>query len=150
MTDRWTIDPAQAEAAIERLRAAKRILMPTHQNVDADGLGTPLALKHALKHFGVQADVLLSDMAPPATGHGATDHLRSMALAEAGLALADDLLRPGGAFLVKLLQGGGEVGYERALRAKFDAVRRMKPSASRSESREIYLLGTGFRGPSVR
>jgi phosphoesterase RecJ-like protein len=61
MTDRWTIDPAQAEAAIERLRAAKRILMPTHQNVDADGLGTPLALKHALKHFGVQADVLLSD-----------------------------------------------------------------------------------------
>lgn len=105
---------------------------------------TPDAPQRILAALGGPADVLLSDMAPAATGHGSTDHLRSMALAEAALALADDLLRPGGGFLVKLLQGGGEVEYEREMRRKFAAVRRLKPAASRSDSREIYLLGTGF------
>lgn len=113
--------------------------------LDAFAPDAPQRIQAAL---GGPADVLLSDMAPPATGHGSTDHLRSMALAEAALALAGELLRPGGAFLVKLLQGGGEVEYERALRVKFDTVRRLKPSASRSDSREIYLLGTGFRAPA--
>lgn len=110
---------------------------------------TPDAPQRILSALGGPADVLLSDMAPAATGHGATDHLRSMALAEAALALADNLLRPGGSFLVKLLQGGGEVEYERILRRKFDAVRRVKPAASRSGSREIYFLATGFRGPAA-
>jgi len=105
---------------------------------------TPDAPQRIQAVLGGPADVLLSDMAPLATGHGSTDHLRSMALAEAALALVDDLLRPGGGFLVKLLQGGGEVEYEREMRRKFAVVRRLKPAASRSDSREIYLLGTGF------
>jgi len=105
---------------------------------------TPDAPQRILNALGGPADVLLSDMAPLATGHGSTDHLRSMALAEAALALADDLLRPGGGFLVKILQGGEEVEYERLMRRKFEAVRRLKPASSRSDSREIYLLGTGF------
>ena len=110
---------------------------------------TPDAPQRILSALGGPVDVLLSDMAPLATGHGSTDHLRSMALAEAALALADDLLRPGGGFLVKILQGGGEVEYERLMRRKFEMARRLKPASSRSESREIYLLGTGFRGPDV-
>ena len=114
--------------------------------LDAFAPDAPQLIQEAL---GGPADVLLSDMAPPATGHGSTDHLRSMALAEAALALADDLLRPGGGFLVKILQGGGEVEYERLLRRRFEAARRLKPAASRADSREIYMLGTGFRGPGT-
>lgn len=114
--------------------------------LDAFAPDAPQLIQEAL---GGPADVLLSDMAPPATGHGSTDHLRSMALAEAALALADDLLRPGGGFLVKILQGGGEVEYERLLRRRFEVARRLKPAASRADSREIYMLGTGFRGPGT-
>jgi len=109
----------------------------------------PDAPQRILEALGGPGDVLLSDMAPPATGHGSTDHLRSMALAEAALALADDLLRPGGGFLVKILQGGGEVEYERLMRRKFEGTRRLKPASSRADSREIYMLGTGFRGPGI-
>ena len=114
--------------------------------LDAFAPDAPQRIQAAL---GGPADVLLSDMAPPATGHGSTDHLRSMALADAALALADDLLRPGGGFLVKILQGGGEVEYERLMRRKFDVARRLKPASSRADSREIYVLGTGFRGPGT-
>jgi phosphoesterase RecJ-like protein len=57
----WTVDPEAAQAALERLRSAQRVLMPTHQNVDADGLGSPLALMHALASFGVRATVVISD-----------------------------------------------------------------------------------------
>jgi phosphoesterase RecJ-like protein len=57
----WSVDVAAAEQVLDRLRSARRVLLPTHQNVDADGLGTPLALAHALDHFGVEATVLISD-----------------------------------------------------------------------------------------
>jgi bifunctional oligoribonuclease and PAP phosphatase NrnA len=61
MTAAWSVDPQAAQAVLERLRAAGRVLMPTHRNVDADGLGSPLALMHALDSFGVEATVLISD-----------------------------------------------------------------------------------------
>ena len=99
--------------------------------------------------LGRAADVVLSDMAPATTGHRSTDHLRSLALAETALALAEALLAPGGAFLVKIFQGGGEVEFERGLRARFEAVRRVKPEASRAESREIYILAKGFKPKGV-
>jgi 23S rRNA (uridine2552-2'-O)-methyltransferase len=95
--------------------------------------------------LGGPVDVVLSDMAPAASGHRETDHLRSMALAEAALALAVDVLKPGGALLVKVLQGGGEAALIEAARRRFATVRRVKPKASRSESVEFYLLATGFR-----
>ncbi len=59
---------------------------------------------------GKQADLVLSDMHAPATGHKATDHLRIMGLVEAALDLAEEILAPGGAFLCKVLQGGAEQG----------------------------------------
>src|SRR5215217_3413831 len=65
MSAGWTVDPTVADNVLRQLRSAKHVLMPTHQNVDADGLGSPLALLHALDTFGVQASVVISDGQPP-------------------------------------------------------------------------------------
>jgi 23S rRNA (uridine2552-2'-O)-methyltransferase len=95
--------------------------------------------------LGGAADFVLSDMAPAATGHRETDHLRIVALAEAALSLAEALLVPGGAFVTKLWQGGAEPAFLAALKARFARVRRVKPKASRQESAELYLVAQGFR-----
>ena len=93
-----------------------------------------------------RADVVLSDMAAPTTGHGKTDHLRIMGLAEAALAFACEILTPGGAFLCKVFQGGSERELLAELKQSFAEVRHVKPPASRSDSAELYVLATGFRG----
>ena len=92
------------------------------------------------------ADVVMSDMAANATGHRKTDHLRIMALAETAAMFAREVLEPGGAFLCKVLQGGTEAMLLAALKRDFSHVRHVKPAASRSDSAELYLLATGFRG----
>jgi 23S rRNA (uridine2552-2'-O)-methyltransferase len=103
----------------------------------------PAAIKMAL---GGSADVVLSDMAANATGHRKTDHLKIMALAEAAADFAREVLAPGGAFLCKVLQGGTEATLLAALKRDFASVKHVKPQASRSDSAELYLLATGFRG----
>ncbi len=95
--------------------------------------------------LGGPADVVLSDMAPAATGHGQTDHIRIMALADAAYATAADLLAPGGAFVAKVLQGGAERELLTALKRDFASVRHVKPAASRSDSSEVYIVALGFR-----
>jgi 23S rRNA (uridine2552-2'-O)-methyltransferase len=92
------------------------------------------------------ADVVLSDMAANATGHRKTDHLRIMALVEMAAEFAAEVLSPGGAFLAKVLQGGTETSLLHRLKRDFTAVRHVKPSASRSDSAELYVLATGYRG----
>jgi len=92
-----------------------------------------------------RADVVLSDMAAPTTGHTRTDHLRIMALAEAAAHFACDVLRPGGTFLAKVLQGGTERELLDLLKRRFASVRHVKPPASRADSAELYVLATGFR-----
>jgi 23S rRNA (uridine2552-2'-O)-methyltransferase len=92
------------------------------------------------------ADLVMSDMAAPATGHPQTDHLRIMALAEAAYAFAKEVLAPGGAFLAKVLRGGAEKQLLDALKRDFATVRHVKPPASRADSAEIYVVATGFRG----
>ncbi len=92
------------------------------------------------------ADVVLSDMAANATGHKRTDHLRTMSLVEAATEFAREVLRPGGAFLSKVLQGGTEHQLLAQLKRDFATVKHVKPAASRAESSELYLLATGFRG----
>ena len=96
--------------------------------------------------LGGRADLVLSDMAPPATGHAATDHLRIVALAEAAFALALQLLDPGGAFVAKVFQGGAEGALLAELKRAFVEVRHAKPPASRAESAETYVVATGLRG----
>ncbi len=91
------------------------------------------------------ADVVLSDMAGNTTGHRKTDHLRIMALAEAAAMFAREVLRPGGAFLCKVLQGGAESELLASLKRDFTTVKHVKPAASRSDSAELYMLALGFR-----
>jgi len=96
---------------------------------------------------GHKADIVLSDMHASATGHKSTDHLRIMALVEAALDLAEEILAPGGTFLGKVLQGGASKELVARLNRSFAKVRHIKPKASRAESAEMYVLATGFRGP---
>ena len=103
----------------------------------------PDRLKHSL---GGPADVVLSDMAANATGHRKTDHLKIMALAEAAADFAGEVLVPGGTFLCKVLQGGTEATLLASLKRDFASVKHVKPAASRTDSAELYLLATGFRG----
>lgn len=99
---------------------------------------------------GGMADAVLSDMAAASTGHRQTDHLRIVALCEAALDLAENVLAPGGTFLAKVLQGGTEQALLDRLRKLFKKVRHVKPQASRAESAELYVLATGFRGEAAR
>jgi len=103
----------------------------------------PAAVRAALDG---PVDVVLSDMAPSTTGHPETDHLRIMNLAETALAFAREVLRPGGAFVAKIFQGGSENALHDELRRNFATVRRIKPPASRSDSAEFYFVATGFKG----
>jgi len=93
-----------------------------------------------------KVDVVLSDMAANATGHRQTDHLRIMALAEAAVLFAREVLGRGGVFLCKVLQGGTEAALLAELKRDFATVKHVKPPASRSDSAELYLLAKGFRG----
>jgi 23S rRNA (uridine2552-2'-O)-methyltransferase len=94
------------------------------------------------------ADVVLSDMAANATGHKRTDHLKIMALVEAAAEFAREVLRPGGVFLSKVIQGGTEAALLAGLKRDFASVKHVKPGASRADSAELYLLATGFRHPT--
>jgi 23S rRNA (uridine2552-2'-O)-methyltransferase len=108
--------------------------------LDADA---PDRLKAML---GGPADVVLSDMAANATGHRQTDHLKIMALVEAAAEFAGEVLKPGGSFLAKVIQGGTEGTLLATLKRNFASVKHIKPAASRSDSAELYVLATGFRG----
>ena len=92
------------------------------------------------------ADLVLSDMAPNTTGHGPTDHLRIMGLAEIALDFAERVLKPGGGFVAKVFQGGSEAAMLVRLRQRFTTVKHAKPAASRKDSSELYVVATGFKG----
>ncbi|MBX3508506.1 RlmE family RNA methyltransferase [Parvibaculum sp.] len=93
-----------------------------------------------------EADVVLSDMAAPTTGHKQTDHLRIMHLCEVAAQFAIEVLAPGGAFLAKVLRGGTENELLALLKQHFSIVRHVKPEASRADSAEMYVLAQGFKG----
>lgn len=95
--------------------------------------------------LGGPADLVLSDMAAPATGHPKTDHLRIMGLCEAALDFAETVLKPGGAFLAKVLRGGTEGALLTRMKKSFASVAHVKPPASRADSAEMYVLAKGFR-----
>lgn len=90
-------------------------------------------------------DLVLSDMAPNKSGMDAVDQPRMMHLAELAMDFADNHLKPGGAFLIKLFQGVGFDDYVRELRRRYDKVLIRKPAASRKRSPEVYALGQGKR-----
>jgi 23S rRNA (uridine2552-2'-O)-methyltransferase len=96
--------------------------------------------------LGGKADLVLSDMAPNTSGHGATDHLRIMALADLALEFAIEVLAEGGGFVAKVFQGGSERAMLERMKRSFASVKHAKPPASRKESSELYVVATGFRG----
>jgi len=91
------------------------------------------------------ADLVLSDMAAPATGHRQTDHLRIMGLCEAAFDFACEVLAPGGGFVAKVLKGGTENELLAHMKRRFAVVKHAKPPASRADSAESYVVATGFR-----
>jgi 23S rRNA (uridine2552-2'-O)-methyltransferase len=103
------------------------------------------AIAAVRESLGAPADLVLSDMAPPAIGHAQTDHLRIVALAELAYDAAIELLAPGGDFVCKVLQGGAQGDLLASLKRDFAAVRHVKPPASRADSSEVYLVAQGFR-----
>ncbi len=146
-----------AQVAIERVRAPERGQVIAIDILEMDGLAgaevlhldfldadAPARLKALLREG--QADVVLSDMAAPTTGHTGTDHLRIMGLAEAAADFACEVLSPGGVFLCKVFQGGTERDLLDILKRSFRTVRHVKPPASRKDSSELYVLAAGFRG----
>ena len=107
----------------------------------------PARLKEAL---GVDhADLVMSDMAANTVGHPQTDHLRTMALVEAGMEFAAEILRPGGAYVAKVLAGGADNNLVAALKRHFSTVKHAKPPASRKDSSEWYVIAQGFKTRST-
>ena len=90
-------------------------------------------------------DVILSDMAPPASGHKQTNHLQIMGMLEDAYDLSKELLEPGGAFAAKIFQGGEEKAFLQMLQADFEKARFFKPKSSRKDSNEIYIVAIGFK-----
>jgi 23S rRNA (uridine2552-2'-O)-methyltransferase len=103
----------------------------------------PAVLSEAL---GGPADLVLSDMAANTVGHPPTDHLRTMALVEEGLCFAREILRPGGAFVAKVLAGGADAALVAEMKRHFASVKHAKPPASRKDSSEWYVVAQGFKG----
>jgi 23S rRNA (uridine2552-2'-O)-methyltransferase len=147
-----------SQVAAERVRssdAAPRVVAIDYLDMDSipgvvflkkDFLDedAPAALLAAL--HGQKADLVLSDMAAPATGHKRTDHLRIMHLCEVAIEFAREILKPGGHFLAKVLRGGTEGELLANLKRDFEQVSHIKPPASRADSAELYVYGKGFRG----
>jgi 23S rRNA (uridine2552-2'-O)-methyltransferase len=94
---------------------------------------------------GAQVDWVVSDMAPNMSGVDAVDQPRSMYLAELALDFAQQVLKPDGAFLVKVFQGTDSENFIRNVRQHFKKVQIRKPKASRSRSSEVYLVARGFK-----
>lgn len=94
---------------------------------------------------GVKVDLVISDMAPNLSGVAAIDQPRSMHLVELALEFARITLKPGGSLLVKVFQGEGYQSLLRTLKQEFTSVSHKKPDASRSRSKELYLLAKGYK-----
>ncbi len=95
---------------------------------------------------GHKADLVMSDMAAPTTGHKTTDHLRIIALVEMAAYFAFDILGHNGVFVAKVFQGGTEHELLNILKQRFATTFHAKPPASRKDSAETYLIARGYRG----
>ena len=145
----WSQVAAKAGATVV---AADVLVMEEIPNVtffqaDLTDPDVPAMLKQALNG---PADIVLTDMAAPTTGHRATDHIRTIALVEIALEVAIDTLKPGGTFVGKVFQGGSSNELLARLKKSFREVKHVKPPASRAESVELYVVALGFKGSENR
>ena len=91
-------------------------------------------------------DLVMSDMAANTVGHRQTDQMRTMALVEAAVQFASEVLVPGGSFVAKVFAGGADPALVATLKRHFTSVKHAKPPASRKESSEWYVVAQGFKG----
>jgi 23S rRNA (uridine2552-2'-O)-methyltransferase len=140
----WSQVAAERGAAVVAADVLDMEVLPgvTFFRADLTDPGTSGLLQQAL---GRPADVVLSDMAAPTTGHRETDHIRTMTLVEIALEVAEDSLKPGGIFIAKLFQGGATGNLLARIKKSFREVKHVKPPASRADSVELYLIASGFR-----
>lgn len=119
------------------------ISLPPHaQAYIADIFAIDEALSEAIGH---DFNAVISDMAPDTTGSRDTDAARSFALCEAALSVAKERLAAGGAFICKIFQGPDFKAFSDAVKQAFGQHKIFKPQSSRKASREIYIIGTGFK-----
>ena len=133
-------------AELSRQTYWKSPRLPPPPMMQADLLDAAAAAADRPKPPWAARHVVLSDMAAPTTGHRATDHLRTTALFEAALDMAEQVLKPSGTFIGKVFQGGATGDLLTRVKQRFRDVRHVKPPASRAEFVELYLVATGFRG----
>jgi 23S rRNA (uridine2552-2'-O)-methyltransferase len=144
----WSQYAARQVGAKGRVIATDVLWMPPLANVDfvqGDFREESLQRELLTKLSPSRADLVLSDMAPNITGVAAADQVQVMVLAQSSLALAQEILKRGGDFVVKLFQGEGFDQYVLAVRALFTKAVIRKPAASRSHSREMYLVAKNYR-----
>ena len=91
--------------------------------------------------------VVLSDMAPATTGNKGLDAARSFQLCQAALSIAEMVLKPGGSFLCKIFQGEEFKEFSDIVRNRFKRHKIFKPRSSRKESKEIFVVGLGYKKP---
>jgi 23S rRNA (uridine2552-2'-O)-methyltransferase len=112
--------------------------------IAADAL--QIAPEVLLEALGGPADLLCSDMAPATTGDRFGDHVRQIGLARRALGLCEPLLRPGGALVVKVFEGAEASAFDAEVKARFSALRRLRPDATRKHSVEYFVVATGYLG----
>ena len=140
----WSQVAAKAGAVVAAADVLEMEAIPgvTFFQADLTDPAPPALLQDAL---GGAADLVMSDMAAPTTGHRETDHIRTLALVEIALEVAEDSLKPGGAFIAKVFQGGATGALLARTKKLFTSVKHVKPPASRADSVELYLVATGFK-----
>ncbi len=139
------VDPLEGRGAVFAVDQLEMVSLAGATSVvlDISKLDTLPTLQEML---GGPVDVVLSDMAPAASGNRTVDALRAASLADDAFATAEHLLRRGGSFAAKLMRSGQETPFIVQLRDRFDAVRTFKPKSSRQDSAEIYVVAMGFKG----
>jgi 23S rRNA (uridine2552-2'-O)-methyltransferase len=90
-------------------------------------------------------NVIISDLAPNTSGDHSVDVAKSIELCERCLEIAKASLKKNGNFLCKIFEGEGIQEFFKEVEKHFKFVKRYKPMASRKESREIYIIGAGFK-----
>jgi 23S rRNA (uridine2552-2'-O)-methyltransferase len=131
------------------LEPIRRIGKPQVRTGLVDLLAPDALAKIRALHAGPYR-LVTSDMAPKTIGIKITDEARSLELVRMAIAVADELLAKGGAFVAKVFMGGDFPGLKKELQARFDEVRIVRPQATRESSYEVYVLGKGFRGAQIR
>lgn len=136
----------------ERIGARGRLLAVDIQEIrQAFGpnvevlLGDALDLQNQALASAGPYDVVLSDMAPNTSGNKVQDQARSFELFMRALAVAVALGRPGSAFVGKLFMSGDFQAARAGVATSYDKVQVIRPEGTRSQSSEVFLIGTGLK-----